>query len=358
MNIKEFKERKNTHQTHLEDLVLLGESLKESSNGLDELVNRLKSIKWSEDLDIDEEQYGNWVLTAWHSPSSLDFPRGSVIIQIDNDKTGKCIHCGDIESQRELDWKVKKMLSKLGVDESLKESLLPRTGIGWFDNAYDKMSNDEKSKIEHIIHNVFYIKDDELPLVDEETLEEIFDRFADMNIRKTKNESKSYNGYKIKQDHRYGGFNIYDKNGELEDYGFKSEEEAMDAVDKIWERKSIKEDTVKTSDGKWTNKGKEGTHGKFNTKKAADAQRKAMFANGYHESMNRTNPIDSDYDDSHRPWPDVKKELIKKYEKKGYKNVAVIRGKTDTKGLRSYMVYGDDDDNKFSSVITEANKDL
>ena len=42
---------------------------------------------------------------------------------------------------------------------------------------------------------------------------------------------------------------------------------------------SLKEDTVKTSKGKWTNKGKEGTHGTFKTKKQADAQRKAMFAN-------------------------------------------------------------------------------
>lgn len=42
----------------------------------------------------------------------------------------------------------------------------------------------------------------------------------------------------------------------------------------------VEEDTVKSDSG-WTNKGKDGTHGKFKTKKAADAQRKAMFANGY-----------------------------------------------------------------------------
>lgn len=45
----------------------------------------------------------------------------------------------------------------------------------------------------------------------------------------------------------------------------------------------IEEDTIK-KDGKWVNKGSEGTHGEFDTKKAADAQRKAMFANGYGES--------------------------------------------------------------------------
>lgn len=46
------------------------------------------------------------------------------------------------------------------------------------------------------------------------------------------------------------------------------------------EKKPVKEDTVKQGD-KWVNKGKEGTHGKFRTKKEADAQRKAMFAQGY-----------------------------------------------------------------------------
>lgn len=46
--------------------------------------------------------------------------------------------------------------------------------------------------------------------------------------------------------------------------------------------KSLKEDTVRKSNGKWTNRGDDGTeHGEFDTKKQADAQRKAMFANGY-----------------------------------------------------------------------------
>ena len=47
----------------------------------------------------------------------------------------------------------------------------------------------------------------------------------------------------------------------------------------------LEEDTIKQN-GKWVNKGKEGTHGEFATKKEADAQRKAMFANGYKEELN------------------------------------------------------------------------
>lgn len=52
-----------------------------------------------------------------------------------------------------------------------------------------------------------------------------------------------------------------------------------------WDASPMNEDTIKTKDGKWTNKGEEGTHGKFKTKKEADAQRKAMFANGFKENL-------------------------------------------------------------------------
>lgn len=46
---------------------------------------------------------------------------------------------------------------------------------------------------------------------------------------------------------------------------------------------SLKEDVKKLPDGKYANVGKDGKadSGKFKTKKEADAQRKAMFANGY-----------------------------------------------------------------------------
>ena len=40
----------------------------------------------------------------------------------------------------------------------------------------------------------------------------------------------------------------------------------------------LEEDTIK-QDGKWVNKGKEGTHGTFKTKKEADAQRRAIWVN-------------------------------------------------------------------------------
>lgn len=51
---------------------------------------------------------------------------------------------------------------------------------------------------------------------------------------------------------------------------------------------SVDEDTIKVKDGKWTNKGKEGTHGFFKTKKEADAQRRAMFARESIENVSNT----------------------------------------------------------------------
>lgn len=56
------------------------------------------------------------------------------------------------------------------------------------------------------------------------------------------------------------------------------EEENPELGEPLDESKNVCEDTVKQGN-KWVNKGKDGTHGTFKTKKAADAQRKAMFAN-------------------------------------------------------------------------------
>jgi len=51
-------------------------------------------------------------------------------------------------------------------------------------------------------------------------------------------------------------------------------------------KENYKNDTLYyVINGKWVNKGKEGTHGTFKTKKAADAQRKAMFAQGFGKNM-------------------------------------------------------------------------
>ena len=81
---------------------------------------------------------------------------------------------------------------------------------------------------------------------------------------------------------------------------------------------SLKEDTVKTKSGKWVNKGKEGTHGEFRTKKAADAQRKAMFAQGYKadEELNESDkPAAISIEDAQK-WVDYDMEHYHKISKR------------------------------------------
>ena len=61
----------------------------------------------------------------------------------------------------------------------------------------------------------------------------------------------------------------------------------FDRLMKILDSDMLSEDIEKTTSGKWVNRGKEGTHGEFKTKKAASEQQKAMFAQGYKtESIN------------------------------------------------------------------------
>lgn len=73
----------------------------------------------------------------------------------------------------------------------------------------------------------------------------------------------------------------------------------IDPTDKIViKNESLSEDTIKTKDGKWTNKGEEGTHGKFKTKKEADAQRRAIYANGFKgESLKESQTEGYDFSD-------------------------------------------------------------
>ena len=93
------------------------------------------------------------------------------------------------------------------------------------------------------------------------------------------------------------------------------EEITIDEIkDKI--EKPLEEDTVKQN-GKWVNKGKEGTHGTFKTKKEADAQRRAIWANwdkkrvseargaGKGQSLDKYFKIVNNYND---PYNQVKEE--------------------------------------------------
>ena len=84
---------------------------------------------------------------------------------------------------------------------------------------------------------------------------------------------------------------------------------------------SLTEDTIKKSNGKWTNRGDDGEeHGEFKTKKEADAQRKAMYANGYKgESMKESaNPENAEINKIIYDVATGKSKAIQKLKKLGY----------------------------------------
>lgn len=88
------------------------------------------------------------------------------------------------------------------------------------------------------------------------------------------------------------GVNIRD----LNDYLSKEQDVIYQALGLSEDGEVLDEDTVRKSNGKWTNRGDDGKeHGEFKTKKEADAQRRAMYANGYKgEDLGYDNSEDTD----------------------------------------------------------------
>lgn len=168
----------------------------------------------------------------------------------------------------------------------------------------EKTLNDLHINLDESSDNDNNVDPHTLDLEDEQSIKDIPFVYWYVNVEFNGPEGSSI--YVAKTNNRYDPYSWNKKNN---DYGiYLSEKDAIakalelkrtyhiDTVEYLdshtgdsWEIDStgnvLKEDTIKKSDGKWTNKGKEGEHGEFRTKKAADAQRKAMFANGYHENL-------------------------------------------------------------------------
>lgn len=156
----------------------------------------------------------------------------------------------------EIDYSVAKVLGL--VDESLKEE---SSNKGWvkrwnfLDNYYkgdlviSKISSPVDAwHVEKVAPNGHTIKH----LGNYKSLEVAMDA-AEKHL--IKNESKSikesnkiaygnekYKGYMIRQDRKYGGYNVYDKEDEMEDSGFTTIDKAKEFIDSLEESKSIKED--------------------------------------------------------------------------------------------------------------------
>ena len=132
------------------------------------------------------------------------------------------------------------------VKEELKESIITRRGKRRYKNLEEDLDSDLKNTVKNMAYDDYKYGqpldiDDYLEFKD--LIQEIYPHITDDAIIQ-----KAWDYY-------WDAFN-----------------DAQDALN---------EDIKKIKSGKWVNKGKEGTHGEFKTKKAAREQQKAMFAQGY-----------------------------------------------------------------------------
>lgn len=153
--------------------------------------------------------------------------------------------------------------------------------IEYFETALSSCDpeSSEYKRYEYILDELKAGEDNIVGLFEEDSDKEC-NKCEDEKMKRIKDKheklKKDFSDYKNKQSKELDKEELFEKDDELE------------------------EDTVKSGSG-WTNKGKEGTHGKFKTKKAADAQRKAMFANGYKVSeCNDTSEFDDEINETLR----------------------------------------------------------
>lgn len=76
-----------------------------------DIIDFLRGLKYGDDYDF--EPVGEWEVSAWVTNPSMDFPHGAYIVQVNNFDLGKEFYAGDIESQKELEHKIEKMIMKI-----------------------------------------------------------------------------------------------------------------------------------------------------------------------------------------------------------------------------------------------------
>ena len=121
----------------------------------------------------------------------------------------------------------------------------------------------------------------------------------------------------------------FDVDRNLQDFFDKIIEENPELGEPLDESKKVCEDTVK-QDNKWVNKGKDGTHGTFRTKKAADAQRRAMFANkGKKSTFGESFKVGDTFTNAGEDWEILRSEgdysLVYAKDRKFYPYVVAYR---------------------------------
>ena len=263
--------------------------------------------------------YADYMIEEWFNKNNVKFIEGGTQVL---DDTGSDWYKGKHEYRiilSSVDYDLIEDAYKDSVEykDSLKESLLQEIhdghmyllSQGFTDEQIDKFCELTKSTLSELLYsedwfNAFekWTKTGELP----KNL-----KLLGENAKITES-VYTENGYKNRKDYLMSLADEYgvDVNTVLELASILGPSEDFDALvteiedlsdyadsdyigderDYDYESKKISEDTVKKSNGKWTNRGDDGKeHGEFKTKKEADKQRKAMYANGYTNESRRNN---------------------------------------------------------------------
>lgn len=143
----------------------------------------------------------------------------------------------------------------------------------------------------------------------------------------------------------------FDVDRNLQNFFDKIIEENPELGEPLDESKKVCEDTVK-QDNKWVNKGKDGTHGTFKTKKAADAQRKAMFANkGKKSTFGESFKVGDTFTNAGEEWEILRSEgdysLVYAKDRKFYPYVVAYRLSDDGTWAQGHYFSNKDSAEKF-----------
>ena len=149
----------------------------------------------------------------------------------------------------------------------------------------------------------------------------------------------------------------FDVDRNLQDFFDKIIEENPELGEPLDESKKVCEDTVKQGN-KWVNKGKDGTHGTFRTKKAADAQRKAMFANkGKKSTFGESFKVGDTFTNAGAEWEILRSEgdytLVYAKDRKFYPYVVAYR--LDDDGTWAQGHYFSNKDSAVKFLMNETN---
>lgn len=246
-----------------------------------------------------------------------EFTKAQLINEIRSDPT---LHGETMDSiERVLNQYIDNKSDTISSNESLKEtlgrdiiSMLDKRSIEEIDGvryAYDYLTQKDLAEVKDIV----------LKLLRKEFPNSTFEVYSitltydELSMGVIKDDVDFNRGISIKLNRFDYGDNL---NKVLNNYTPQLAHELIDemkaTIFDMSTEESLKEDTVKKSNGKWTNRGNSGKeHGEFKTKKEADAQRKAMFANGYKESYTSNRRLDILFDIVDDSFPEVRDDILR-----------------------------------------------